>query len=71
MIIVDLLDLNGEGKIDIVIYNTTNGVSYTVISSGIASGPNGPFSDPGQWFRQPLWRWAHFSGRSERIRSGS
>jgi hypothetical protein len=36
---VDALDLNSDGKIDIVIYNTSNGASYTGISSGNASNP--------------------------------
>ena len=36
---VDALDLNGDGKIDIVIYNSTNGASYTGISSGNAANP--------------------------------
>jgi hypothetical protein len=34
---VDALDLNGESKIDIVIYNSANGASGTGISSGNAA----------------------------------
>jgi len=35
----DALDLNGDGKGDIMIYNSSNGASYTGISSGNPANP--------------------------------
>jgi hypothetical protein len=36
---VDALDLKGDGKVDVVIYNSTNGASYKGISSGNEANP--------------------------------
>ena len=36
---VDALDLNGDGNIDVVIYNTSNAAAYTGISTGNPANP--------------------------------
>ena len=41
MKLVDTPDLNGDGKTDVIIYNTANGAAYTGISTG---NPGNPFT---------------------------
>jgi hypothetical protein len=36
---VDALDLNGDGKIDVVLYFTSNGAPYTGINTANAANP--------------------------------
>jgi hypothetical protein len=39
MQLVDVADINGDGKLDVIIYDTTNGASYTGLNTGSVSNP--------------------------------
>ncbi len=39
MTYVDTLDLNGDGRADVIIYNPTNGAAYTGLSTGNPANP--------------------------------
>jgi hypothetical protein len=36
---VDALDLNGDGRADVIIYNPANGTAYTGLSTGNPANP--------------------------------
>jgi len=36
---IDVLDVNGDGKMDVILYNSQNAAAYAGISTGNAANP--------------------------------